>query len=122
MISMTEMDSLTTLQSQMVASGGPVVLINKFSVPQRKMDEVLEVWAQDAAFMKRQPGFISTQLHEGIEGSGTLVNIAVWESVEQFRAAFSQPEFQSMMRRYPDGVSISPHLFKKMAVPGICTA
>jgi heme-degrading monooxygenase HmoA len=37
--------------------------------------------------MKRQPGFISTQLHRGIADSDALLNYALWESVEHFRQA-----------------------------------
>jgi len=36
----------------------------------------LQVWADDAAFMKQQPGFISTQLHQGTAGSTTFINAA----------------------------------------------
>ena len=42
----------------------------------------LQVWADDAAFMKQQPGFISAQLHQGTAGSTTLMNVAVWESAD----------------------------------------
>ena len=122
MISLLEMDRAVTLGSQMTAGDGPVTLINKFSVPPGRMDEVLAVWAADAAFMKSQPGFIATQLYKGIEGSGALINVAVWESVEDFQAAFNQPDFQAMMQRYPDGCTTSPHLFRKEAVSGICIA
>jgi hypothetical protein len=45
--------------------------------------------------MKRQPGFISTQLHRAIGESSTYLNYAVWESTADFRAAFSHPEFSS---------------------------
>jgi heme-degrading monooxygenase HmoA len=70
--------------------------------------------------MKQQPGFISTQLHRGIGGSSVFVNYAVWESVEHFKGAFSDPEFQAKMKDYPSSAEASPHLLKKVAVPGIC--
>jgi heme-degrading monooxygenase HmoA len=71
--------------------------------------------------MKQQPGFISTQLHRGIGGSSVFFNYAVWESVEHFKRAFSNPEFQSKMKDYPpSAAAASPHLVKKVAVPGIC--
>ncbi len=72
--------------------------------------------------MKRQPGFISAQMHRGIAGSTTFVNIAVWESAQALRAAFFSPEFQAQMARYPDSTVARPHLFQKVAVPGICVA
>src|SRR5262245_61682669 len=91
MIRMKEMDEAVTLREQMGQETGPVVLINIFTVQPEEADQLLEAWAADAAFFKRQPGFISAQLHRGIGGSCVFVNYAVWESVEQFRQAFGQP-------------------------------
>jgi len=51
---------------------------------------------------------------------GVFINYAVWESTEHFRKAFSNPEFQSNLDNYPASAVASPHLFKKVAVPGIC--
>jgi quinol monooxygenase YgiN len=72
--------------------------------------------------MKRQPGFISTQLHRGIASSGAFVNIAVWESASALASAVRSPELQAFAARYPDGAIARPHLFQKIAVPGICIA
>jgi hypothetical protein len=44
----------------------------------------------------------------------------VWESVEHFKRAFTNPEFQAKMQDYPSSAAASPHLVKKVAVPGIC--
>jgi len=30
------------------------------------------------------------------------------------------PDFQSQLSKYPKSLVVSPHLFKKVAVPGIC--
>jgi hypothetical protein len=49
-----------------------------------------------------------------------FVNHAVWESVQAFRDAFGDPQFQATFARYPDSTVASPHLFQKVAVPGIC--
>src|SRR5262249_1353767 len=98
-----EMDEHVNYLQQLQQDAGPVVLINEFNVPPEDVDRFLEVWADDAAFMKRQPGFISTQLHRGTAGSSTLVNVAVWESARQLGEAFRSPEFQQRAARYPDG-------------------
>ena len=116
------MDGAVTLREQMSNEFGPVVLINKFHVDPGEADALMAAWAADAAFMKRQPGFIATQLHRGIAGSGVFVNYAVWESVESFRRAFSQPEFQAGLAAYPKSTQAEPHLFQKVAIPGICLA
>ncbi|WP_428393032.1 antibiotic biosynthesis monooxygenase family protein [Lichenicoccus sp.] len=117
-----EMDSAVTLADQLKGEVGPVVLINTFIVPSEDADRLFAVWAADAGIMKRQPGFISTQLHRGIAGSGVFLNYAVWESVSRFRDAFSNPEFRARLGEYPDSAVISPHLFQPVAVPGICIA
>jgi heme-degrading monooxygenase HmoA len=99
---------------------GPVVLINTFHVAPDDADALLQAWAADAGYLKARPGFISTQLHRGVAGSGTFVNVAVWESVQAFSAAFTDPAFQQSLDKYPDSTVASPHLFQKVAVPNIC--
>nr|WP_027668712.1 antibiotic biosynthesis monooxygenase family protein [Rhizobium leguminosarum] len=73
-------------------------------------------------FAQRQPGFISTQMHRAIGESPAYLNYAVWESTADFRAAFSHPEFRAKLSAYPSSAVASPHLFQKVAVPGICVA
>lgn len=122
MTTFNEMDKHVTLHEQLEEGGGPVVLVNLFTVEPEEAEQLMAAWADDAAFMKRQPGFISTQLHRGIAGSGAFLNYAVWESVEHFRRAFDNPEFQAKLDRYPASAIASPHLFRKVAVDGMCVA
>jgi heme-degrading monooxygenase HmoA len=118
-----EMDEQVTYVQQLQEhDGGPVVLINQFNVGPEDAERLLEVWADDAAFMKQQPGFISTQLHRGTAGSTTFINVAVWESAIALGDAFRSPEFQERAARYPDSAVVAPHVFEKIAVPGICVA
>ena len=64
-----EMDRHVSLFEQMEEQHvGSVILINTFTVEPEEADQLQEAWASDAAFMKQQPGFISTQLHRGIGG------------------------------------------------------
>ena len=115
-----EMDERVSIRDQFATDVTPVILINSFTVASAESDALLRAWAEDAAFMKRQPGFISTQLHRGIGGSNVFLNYAVWESVDRFRDAFTAPEFQSGLTAYPSSTIARPHLFMKVAVPGIC--
>ncbi len=121
-VKLAQMDPRVTFAEQLQQETGPVVLINTFTVAPEDAARLLAVWAEDAAYMKRQPGFISTQLHRGIAGSTTFVNVAVWESAEALRTAFMSPEFQAHAAHYPDSAVTQPHLFQKVAVPGICVA
>lgn len=116
-----EMDDRVTLSKQMEEEDtGPVVLMNKFNVNSDEVEEFLKRWAVDAAEFKKQPGFISAQLHRGIAGSGTFINYAIWESTSQFKNAVRIVDVQAKISEYPDSIVISPHIFKKVAVAGIC--
>jgi heme-degrading monooxygenase HmoA len=120
MLQLAEMDERVRLADQLAEEVGPVILINTFRVAPEDADALLAAWAVDAAYLKRQPGFIAAQLHRGVAGSGVFCNLAVWESVAAFRDAFADPQFQATFARYPDSTVASPHLFQKVAVPGIC--
>ena len=121
MAKFVEMDERVGIFTQMEEDVGPVILINKFGVSSEELDQFIKGWAAEAEKFKEQPGFISTQLHRGIGGSGTFVNYAVWESTAHFKSAVSVVmDPQNKMSAYPPSTVASPHLFKKVAVPGIC--
>ena len=117
-----EMDDQVTYAQQLQQDDGPVVLINQFNLAPGDTERFAQVWADDAAYMKQQPGFIATQLHRGTAGSTTFINVAVWESARALGRAFGSPEFQARAARYPDSTTAAPHVFTKIAVPGICLA
>ena len=117
---LAEQDEHVPFLRQLNDESGPIVLINKFNVMEEDVPALLDAWAADAAWMKQQPGYISTQLHRGIAGSTTFVNVAVWESANALGRAFRSPEFQARVGHYPDSTVTAPHVFKKVAVPEIC--
>jgi quinol monooxygenase YgiN len=124
MAKLVEMDENVRLKDQMEDElTGPVILINKFNVKSDEVEQFLKVWKDDATKFKDQSGFISAQLHKGIGKSTVFINYAVWESLNHFRNAVDKvmgPELQSQLSKYPESMVVSPHLFKKVAVPGIC--
>ena len=121
MAELIEMDKRVGIFEQMEENVGPVILINKFSVDPDEFEQFIKGWATEAEKFKEQPGFISTQLHKGIGKSGTFVNYAVWESAAQFKEAVGKVmDPQDRLSAYPPSTIASPHLFKKVAVPGIC--
>jgi len=115
-----EMDDHVKFLSQLEENVGPIVFVNKVTVNPEDVDEFLKVWESDAAYFKSQPGLISAQLHKGIGGSGTFINYAVWESTAQLKKAVNNTDLQTRLSKYPTSTTISPHIFKKVAVPGIC--
>jgi heme-degrading monooxygenase HmoA len=116
------LDPAFPIERQIAVDATPVVLVNVFTLDKAHEQIFLHVWQDDAVFMKRQPGFISAQLHRAIGESPTYLNYAVWESTADFRAAFTHPEFRAKLSAYPSSAVASPHLFQKVAVPGICVA
>ena len=116
------LDPAFPIERQIAIDARPVILVNPFTLDKANEQTFLKVWQDDAAFMKRQPGFISTQLHRAVGESPTYLNYAVWQSTADFRAAFTHPEFVAKLSAYPLSAVASPHLFQKVAVADICVA
>ncbi|CCE12055.1 putative monooxygenase [Bradyrhizobium sp. STM 3843] len=119
---MRPLDPAFPIDRQLAIDVEPVVLVNVFTLAPADEPSFLAAWQADAVFMKRQPGFISTQLHRALGDSPTYLNYAVWESTAHFRAAFGHPEFRAKLSDYPASAVATPHLFQTVAVPGICVA
>jgi heme-degrading monooxygenase HmoA len=116
------LDPSFPIDRQLAIEASPIVLVNVFTLEKADEAAFLATWQDDAAFMKRQPGFISTQLHRALGDSPTYLNYAVWETTGAFRTAFTRPEFRAKLSTYPASVVVSPHLFQSVAVSGICVA
>jgi heme-degrading monooxygenase HmoA len=110
------------IERQLGIDAGPVVLVNYFTLDETDEEAFLEAWMADSAYFRRQPGYISTQLHRAIGDSPTYLNYAVWESTALYRAAFTDPEFRATLKNYPASTKAFPRLFQKVAVPGACVA
>jgi heme-degrading monooxygenase HmoA len=122
MLNLRPLDPACPIEQQLQGTASPVVLVNLFSVAEADTAALLAAWEKDATWMKRQPGFLSTQLHRAIGGSCMFMNYALWDSVDDFRAAFTHPDFVSALAAYPSSAVAQPHLFAKVAVPNLCAA
>ena len=58
---MRPLDPAFPIDRQIALDTGPVVLVDLFTLDAADEQSFLTCWQDDAAFMKRQPGFISTQ-------------------------------------------------------------
>ena len=121
MLQLRDLDSVPPIMEQISTDASPVVLINLFQVDEADVPALIKAWEIDATWMKKQPGYISTQLHRAVGRDTAFLNYAVWDSVEDFRNAFAHPDFQATLAGYPNSVVASPHLFTKVAVPNLCT-
>jgi heme-degrading monooxygenase HmoA len=90
------------------------ILINPFEVSQGKEEECLAFWEKVAEYMRRQPGFISTKLHEATTPGAKFhfINIAEWESPEHFQKAVENTEFQKLVAPYMQVFPHHPALYK----------
>ena len=122
MVTVKPLDPEFPIQKQLGLDAGPVVLVNIFTVDPSDQEALEKAWRNDALWMKKQPGYISTQLHKSIGESSMYLNYAVWDSIADFRAAFSNPEFQNELSHYPSSAVTAPHLFEKVAIASCCTA
>jgi len=113
-------DTQVPIFNQLAEDQAPVILINVFTVDAADVAALLKAWEDDANWIKRQAGYISTRLHCGIGGSCVFLNYAVWESVAHFRAAFTHPDFQSALALYPSSAVASPHVFSRVDVVNLC--
>lgn len=117
---LVEMDNNITMLEQLNEDVGPIMQINKFNVDKEEVDQFLKAFTETGEVLKNEPGYISAQLHRGIGGSCVFLNYEVWESVGDFKRAISDPKFISSLAELPPSTVMSPHLFKRVAVPGIC--
>jgi heme-degrading monooxygenase HmoA len=120
MVQLKPLDENVPIFHQLNADVSPVVLVNVFTVSESDIPALLKAWEDDANWMKKQPGYISTQLHRGIAGSTVFMNYALWESVAYFRAAFTHPDFKKALEHYPSSAVASPHLFTRLTVSNLC--
>jgi heme-degrading monooxygenase HmoA len=120
MLQLKPLDESVSIFQQINSDVSPVILVNIFRVAEADIPDLMKAWEADANWMKKQPGYISTQLHQGIAGSNVFMNYALWESVGHFRAAFTHPEFKDALSHYPSSAVASPHLFTRLTVPNLC--
>jgi heme-degrading monooxygenase HmoA len=74
----------------------PLVLINAFEVPPDADDEFIRGWEAARDYLQTQPGYVDTALHRAIspDADFRFVNLARWESPQQFQAATQSPGFR----------------------------
>ncbi len=99
-----------------VNSTTEVTLINVFEVPKGALEEAIDAWAKGRDFLQTQPGYVSTALHQSIapDARFALINIAIWESVETFKAASAAMHAGGAAPQI-EGLSFTPGLYTIVA-------
>jgi heme-degrading monooxygenase HmoA len=118
-----EMDEKVTLNTQLQQQDvdGAVIQMCTYTLNPEDVDQFVKTWSSAAEIVKKaMPGAISAQLHQGIAGSSNFVAYLVFESTEAIKQLNKNPDFPSKLSEYPASTVTSTHVFKKVAVPGIC--
>jgi heme-degrading monooxygenase HmoA len=105
-----------------------VTLINPFEVPEGREQEALKDWEAAAVYLRQQPGFISTNLHQAVSPGAKFhfnlhqavspgakfhfINVAKWESAEAFQAAVTSAEFQALIKSTVENFPHYPALYE----------
>jgi heme-degrading monooxygenase HmoA len=98
---MTATDAMTPEERTAPAADAPttggVTLMNRFHVEPGQDDQFLALWTRTSHYFRRQPGFVSLRLHRAVSADAEYrwVNVANWETEEQFRAAHATNEFRA---------------------------
>jgi heme-degrading monooxygenase HmoA len=74
----------------------PAILINAFEVPAAEADAFVAAWQKARDYLRSQPGYIDTVLHQSItpDAEFQFVNVARWQTAEDFIAATQNPGFR----------------------------
>jgi hypothetical protein len=85
-----------------------------------EIDQFLKDWATEAEKFSFSKVISHTQLQRH-RREGIFVNYAVWESVTHFKKAVTNViNPNDPVSAFPPSTTVSPHLFKKVAVSGLC--
>ena len=92
------MDPNVSFARKIKRNADSVVLLSTFLVRPEHVDDFLVGFQKQFAIMRKQPGFISAQLHRGIAGSCLFMNYVVWEFTDAFKRGYELQEFQNQLK------------------------
>jgi heme-degrading monooxygenase HmoA len=72
------------------------------------------MWEAFAEYFRKQPGYISTELHKAIDPDAKFqfINIAKWESADAFQSAPNNPEIMEVAKDLPSDIPHYPGLYE----------
>jgi len=78
---------------------GPVTLINSFRVAPERDAAFRDLWGETSRYFIARPGFVSLRLHRAVndDADHRWVNVAVWETEADFRAAHGTEQFRTLV-------------------------
>lgn len=95
-----------------------VTVVNLITMPPEVVDGFVAQWSASTAALGEAPGFRGTRLLRTIydDAEYQVVNVAEWDSVEQWRAALAAVQPAEDQRRAAEAAGIRPrHSFYRVA-------
>lgn len=98
-----------------------LTLINVYEVAPEKQSELVQLLADATEkVMRRQPGFVSVNIHRSVDGNRVL-NYAQWASKEDFERMMKNPEAQAQIKQFAAlAKSVSPAVYQVSSVHTGC--
>ncbi len=90
-----------------------VVLINPFDVPKGQEAAAIAYWEKARDFLKNQPGYVSTKLHQTQNPKARfhIINVAEWKSPKDFKVAIQKMNKELEPAKI-EGLKFYPSLYK----------
>jgi len=92
-----------------------LTLINLFFIPTRAVDEFVAGWPNSTARLADASGFRGARLHRAVSPNSSyqIVNVARWDSFEQWQAALSgfRPESGRQRPSETNGIAVQPAFY-----------
>jgi len=122
---MDHIDAEGRMATPQTEQTGPVVLMNRFVVPEGRDERFLELWTETSEYFRAQPGFVSLKLHRAVsvDAEHRYVNVAVWDSAAHYAAPHQTDEFRRLVsqegwREFPS----SPTLYEVVLEHSLASA
>ena len=91
-----------------------ITVINPIIVPEGKEEQALEIWDKYAKYFRKQSGYIETKLHKSLDPKAKFhyINVAKWESTEDFMNALNSEELKKIGEGFPDDMPHYPSMYQ----------
>ena len=93
------------------AAADPVVLINVYSCPPDRLDQLMDLLTVLVRAQREIDGFVSATLHRGLDGKVAAVH-AVWESRQHWKSMARDPAINAAMEPIMAIATFAPHLYE----------
>ncbi|WP_341760004.1 antibiotic biosynthesis monooxygenase family protein [Candidatus Endowatersipora endosymbiont of Watersipora subatra] len=109
----THVQIMAVMNKAIAKKSNSAILVTFFSVPAGKEEESIKYWENTAKFLRSQPGYISSELHQALSSNAKfpLVNISKWDTIDSFDKATIAMNKSSTIKSV-DGLNTHASLYK----------